>query len=205
MSRSSSMRASRLREESRITQGLAEMVGVARGIIADGRISSEEAAQLAQWARENPDVAQRWPANVLARRLDAIVRDGRVDAREKRRLAAMLAQLAQNPGGLTFALATDLPVDRPQPDVTFEGRTFVFAGDMLYGPLRSCEREVVELGGEAERTVSKRTDFVVIGGLASAEWSQEGFGTLVDDVVQLRSRGAKIAIISEEHWAAALP
>ena len=45
----------------------------------------------------------------------------------------------------------------------------------------------------------------MIGALAAAEWSQEGFGGMVDEVVQYRARGVPIAIVSEEHWADALP
>jgi hypothetical protein len=205
LSPSSSRRSDRLQQENRIAQGLAEMVGVVRGIVADGSVSVDEANHLARWTRDNPDVAHRWPANVLARRLERIVRDGRVDGRERKHLKAILAQFSENQLGLNFPLATDLPVDRPEPDVVFEGKTFVFAGDMAYGPRRACEREVVELGGACERSVTRRTDYLVIGTLAAGDWSQSGFGAQVSEVVQLRSRGAPIAIISEESWLAALP
>lgn len=198
-------RARLLQEQNRVEQGLAEMVGVIRGVIADGVVSPDEANRLAEWTRENPQVAARWPANMLAHRLENIVRDGRVDARERDHLEAVLGHLAENPGRAGLALATDLPVDEPPPPVTFEARSFVFAGEMAYGPTRACEREVVELGGACERTVSRRTDYLVIGALSAAEWTQSGFGAQVDEVVQLRGRGAQIAIISEEHWANALP
>ena len=188
-------------------RGLAEMIGLVRGVIADGFVSSDEAEHLAEWARENPEVAVRWPANLLARRLEQIFRDGRVDSRERKHLASLLEQLAGNPAGLSdgFALATDLPISRPEPEIVFEGSTFVIAGEMAYGPTRACEREIEDLGGICERTISRRTDFVVIGSISALEWCQTGFGELVDEVVQHRARGAEIAVISEEHWAEALP
>ncbi len=198
-------RARRLGEHRRFEQGLAEMLGLVRGVIADGIVSEDEARNLARWTRENADIATRWPANLLARRLEQIFRDGRLDARERRYMASVLGQLTENPVGLGFALATDLPVDRPEPEVVFEGRIFVFAGEMAYGPRRACEREVVELGGECERSVTRRTDYLVIGALSAADWAQEGFGTMVDEVVQYRARGVPIAIISEQRWAEALP
>ncbi len=205
MSTSPALRARRIQEQSRIERAFAEMVGVVRGIIADGVVSPDEATRLTHWTRENPEIAARWPANMLAKRLEGIIQDGRVDARERAHLKAVLEQLAQNPGWTGFSLATDLPVDRPAPPVVFQSRTFVFAGDMAYGPQRACEREVVELGGSCERTVSRRTDYLVLGGLSASNWGQEGFGAQVDEVVQLRARGVRIAIISEEDWANALP
>lgn len=200
-------RARALHAQRRVEQGLAEMFGLVRGVAADGLVSADEATRLSEWTRANPEVASRWPANILARRLERIFADGRLESRERERLSAMLSQLAENPMGLAlgFPLATDLPITRPEPEVTFERQTFVFAGQMAYGPTHQCEREVIELGGTCERGVNRRTDYVVIGSLGAGDWAQADFGTLVDEVVQYRARGVPIAVINEEHWAAALP
>jgi len=200
-------RARALHAQRRVEQGLAEMFGLVRGVAADGLVSADEATRLSEWTRANPEVASRWPANMLARRLERIFADGRLESRERERLSAMLSQLAENSSGLAlgFPLATDLPITRPEPDVTFEGQTFVFAGQMAYGPTHQCEREVIELGGTCERGINRRTDYVVIGSLGAGDWMQSDFGTLVDEVVQYRARGVRIAVITEEHWAAALP
>ena len=199
-------RARQLNAQRRVEQGLAEMVGLVRGIIADGRVSEDEAHRLSEWARENPEVATRYPANLLSRRLERIFQDGRVDGQERKRLASMLTQLADNPTGFGggYPLATDLPITQPQPDIVFEGQTFVFGGEMAYGPLHACEREVLDRGGLAERTVNRRTDFVVIGALGAHDWAQESFGGLLDHVVQYRARGVPIAVITEEHWTNSL-
>jgi len=199
-------RAGQLSAQRRVEQGLAEMVGLVRGILADGHVSGDEAERLSHWAREHPEVATRYPANLLARRLERIFLDGKVDGRERTRLGAMLAHLAENPTGFGggYPLATDLPITRPAPDVRFEGQTFVFAGELAYGPTHACEREITELGGLCERAVNRRTNYVVLGALAANEWHQESFGDVVDEVVQYRQRGVPIAVITEEHWADAL-
>jgi hypothetical protein len=76
---------------------------------------------------------------------------------------------------------------------------------MAYGPTHQCEREVIELGGTCERGINRRTDYLVIGSLAADDWAQGDFGSLVDEVVQYRSRGMSVAVITEEHWTEALP
>jgi hypothetical protein len=199
-------RAARLGAQRRVERGLAEMVGLVRGVIADGTVSSDEAEQLSAWSRAHPDLATRYPANVLSRRLERIFLDGRVDASERRRLSALLSQLAANPAGLAagFRLATDLPLTRPRPEIVFEGQIFVFAGEMEYGPTHACEREVNERGGSCERMINRRTDYVVVGGLAADDWCQTAFGSLVDEVVQYRTRGVPIAVVGEPHWVDAL-
>jgi len=200
-------RTRELNAQRRVEQGLAEMLGLVRGVIADGRVSEEEAQRLSEWTRDNPEIATRYPANLLSRRLERIFMDGRVDGKERNRLGSMLTQLAENPSGFGggYPLATDLPITRPAPEVTFEGQTFVFGGGLAYGPTHACEREVLELGGMCEHSVSRRTDYVVIGDLAANDWCQLSFGGLIDEVVQYRSRGVPIAVITEEHWANALP
>lgn len=199
-------RALKLKSQRRIEQGLAEMVGLVRGVVADGTVSAEEARRLAEWARENPEIATRYPANLLARRLERIFMDGRADRKERDRLAQMMEQLAGNPSGFGggYPLATDLPLTQPPPEVVFEGQSFVFGGEMAYGPARACEREVRERGGLCERTVNRRTDYIVIGSLAAADWAQTDFGHLIDDVVEYRERGVPIAVITEDHWVGAL-
>jgi len=183
------------------------MLGLVRGVAADGVVSSDEAERLSEWTRAHPEIAARWPANTLARRLERIFADGRLEASERERLSTMLSLIADNPLGLAqgFPLATDLPITRPEPEVVFDGRTFVFAGELAYGPTHQCEREVVELGGTCERGINRRTDYLVIGSLAANDWSQAAFGKLVDEVVEYRRRGVPIGVITEEHWAAALP
>lgn len=204
---SSGQRARQLQSQRNVERGLAEMVGLVSGVIADGVVSDDEATRLAEWTRQHPEIATRWPANILSRRLERILMDGRVDAHERAHLSALLKQLADNPSGLGagFPTATDLPLTRPEPQVTFEGKTFLFAGEMAYGPLHACEREVQELGGSTERTVNRRVDYVVIGSISAADWCQAPFGRVLDEVVQYRARGVPIAVISEDHWAATLP
>jgi NAD-dependent DNA ligase len=199
-------RARELQTQRRVEQGLAEMVGLVRGVIADGKVTADEAHRLSEWTRANPEVATRYPANLLSRRLERIFMDGKVDSQERDRLSAILAQLAENPSGLGGGapLATDMPLTAPPPDVVFAGRTFVFGGEMAYGPLHACEREVLERGGICEHAVNRRTDYVVIGALAASDWSQASFGSLIDEVVLYRSRGVPIAVINEERWTTGL-
>ena len=133
--------------------------------------------------------------------------DGKIDRREQAHLLSILGQLAGNPDGFSggFALATDLPVTDPEPEVVFEDRTFVFAGSMAYGPPHACEREVLELGGRCDPSVTRRTDYVVIGSIAAADWRQADFGGALDEVAVYATRGVQIRVVTEEAWAAALP
>ncbi len=200
-------RAERMRDRRRTAEALAELVGLVRGVVADGVVSREEADRLQRWVGEHPEAAGRWPANLLAWRLRRIFADGRVDPVERRHLGALLEQIASNPGGFGagFPAAADLPLTRPTPEIAFEGRTFVLAGEMAFGPWRACAVVVEELGGRVERRVSRRTDYLVLGSLSADDWTQGAVRPFLDDVARYRARGREIAVVLEEDWWAALP
>jgi hypothetical protein len=145
-------RARALSAERRIEQGLAEMFGLVRGVAADGVVSSGEATRLSEWTRANPEIASRWPANVLARRLERIFADGRLESTERERLSAMLSLIAHNPLGLSrgFPLATDLPITRPEPEVT-KPATPARAHSMSTDSTSAAPRATILVCGTASR------------------------------------------------------
>jgi hypothetical protein len=44
----------------------------------------------------------------------------------------------------------------------------------------------------------------VVGSLGSQEWKHGSFGTKIDRAMELKQQGAPIAVVKEDHWAAAL-
>lgn len=60
----------------RIDAGIDELIGLIRGILADGEVSEAETVFLAAWTLKHAEIAADWPVNVLARRLNRIFADG---------------------------------------------------------------------------------------------------------------------------------
>jgi hypothetical protein len=75
---------------------------------------------------------------------------------------------------------------------------------MLYGTRRECERKVIELGGRVRDTVTRRTNFLVIGPIASSAWLESTHGRKILRAVELRSNGLPLRIVSEEAWIRAI-
>ena len=93
----------------------------------------------------------------------------------------------------------------PVPQVTFDGRTFVFTGQFVYGTRSVCETEVIQRGGHCSSSVTKKIDFVVVGELCSRDWLYSTHGTKIQKAVEYRDmRRVPIAIVPEEAWVAAL-
>jgi len=45
----------------------------------------------------------------------------------------------------------------------------------------------------------------VLGTFGSRDWVHTSFGRKIETAIRYRDKGAPIAIVSEDHWAASLP
>ena len=191
----------------RTERDLSELLGLAKGLLADGDITAEEAVLVNTWVRNHPDAAKRWPVNILAERLGRIFADGHVDEAERLELAEVLNSLVGGTAGVIVGedASTDLPLDIPVPPLQWSGSVFVFTGKFAFGTRPDCQRQVSRLGAFCEDNVTRRTDYLVIGTFGSRDWAHTSFGRKIQKAVDLRTAGKRLAIVGEDHWAMSLP
>ena len=189
-------------------RGLAEMLGIARGLLTDGIVTEDEARCLQDWAARHPETAAKWPGSVLHARLQHCFADGQIDEAERQDLAALLRALVRGTESVAVDLRWDaaatLPLDDPAPPLTWRDQSFVFTGRFAFGTRATCEREVVIRGGICARNVTGRTSFVVIGTFVSPEGEHSSDESTIRTAVELRDAGCVLRIVSEEHWARSL-
>jgi NAD-dependent DNA ligase len=191
----------------RTERDLSEMLGLAKGMLADGIVNDEEARFLSDWGLNHPDALVQWPVNLIFTRLHQFFADGRIDERERVELNDLLAQLVGGTASLLLGYegATTLPLDVPPPSVVWPDQIFVFTGQFAYGTREDCETEVTSRGGVCDRNVTLRTSFLVIGTFGSEDWAHSSFGRKIEKAMDLRRRGVpSIRIVGEDHWATAL-
>src|SRR5688572_18505339 len=148
-------------------RALHEMLGLVKGVIVDGEVTTAEAEFLADWINANPDATASWPGKAMAERLVRIFRDGFVSDEEKEDLLYFLQQLVGAvPSQIVVANATTkLPLDQPPPVISFAGYEFVFTGKFIWGTRAACETEVATRGGMLGKSITHRTNFLVLGDL----------------------------------------
>lgn len=183
-----------------------ELMGFVRGILADGEVSEAEARSLLTWCENNPSTVAQWPGREIAGRLSRVFEDGVVTDDERADLAALLQAVSggrpEAPTGV--GRSTRLPLNDPLPPLDFDGRTFVFTGQFVYGTRNVCEATVIQRGGHCSSAVTKKVDFVVIGELCSRDWLYSTHGTKIQKAVEYRDgKKVPIAIIPEDAWVAA--
>ncbi len=177
-----------------------ELIGFARGLVADGSVNDAELLSLADWLHANAAITSHPVIRLLHDRVSLIMRDSVFDDDEKRDLFDSLAQFCAGNIGSSDGLApTSLPLCQPAPRIEFVTKRFCFTGTFDFGSRKQCEEAVVERGGESG-TLTMKTNYLVIGSLATESWKHSTFGTKIMKAVEHRNKNSGIAIVSEHHW-----
>lgn len=178
-----------------------ELIGIARGIACDGTITQGEAEFLQKWLAANVNICNQPVCSTLYRRVNEILIDGVLDREEATDLLHTLNCFSDRDFALGEILkSTTLPLCNPPPQpLEFGGMIYCFTGTFNYGSRKLCEQAVDERGGECG-PLRKSTDVLVIGLYATQSWKHSSFGNKIIKAAEMRSEGAPISIISEEHW-----
>ena len=178
-----------------------ELVGLARGIAADGSVNRAEVEFLQKWLAANLAISDQPLIRRLYTRVNEVLADGIADADECRDLLDTLNSFASRDFELGEVLkSSSLPLCDPAPSLRFTGRRYCFTGTFNFGQRKACEAAVVERGGDAG-SLTQRTNVLVVGMYATESWKHSAFGTKIIKAVDMRESGVPICIVSETHWA----
>jgi NAD-dependent DNA ligase len=181
-----------------------ELIGLARGLIADGFLNSAEVMFLEKWLVANLAICQQPLIATLYQRIQEILADGIAEPDECGDLFAALSAFSAGEMELGEASkSTSLPLCDPAPHLVFEGMTYCFTGTFSFGQRKHCEEAVIARGGCCA-SLTKKTDFLVIGAYATESWKHSSFGNKILKAVEMKSAGAPISIVAEKHWASHL-
>jgi hypothetical protein len=184
-----------------------ELIGLCRGILADGVLVYEEACFLRKWLNRNTPVRRAFPGRELYAALDRAIVDGKLTFEGEQELVGLLAQII---GGMPSnaedaSFSTTLPLDNPPPEILFVGKSFCFTGKFLYGERTKCKNAVIAAGGLVHADPTQKTDYLVIGVIGSRDWAHSVMGRKIERALAFREERQGIKIVSEAHWAKSLP
>lgn len=177
-----------------------ELIGLSRGLIADGQVNEAEVRFLQKWLAANLAISAEPLIHGLYERIAAILADGVVDEQEKTELFETLLGFSASEFELGETLkASTLPLCQPAPPLSFAGKRYCFTGTFTFGQRKHCEAAVVERGAQVGG-ISQKTEVLVIGAYATESWKHSSFGNKILQAVEWREGGLPILIVSEEHW-----
>ena len=182
-----------------------ELIGIARGLVADGQINQPEVEFLQKWLAANAIISDQPVVRVLYRRVNQMLADNVLDDEEKIELLDTLNSFSSRDFELGEVLkSTSLPLCDPPPQLAFVDQRYCFTGTFNFGQRKECEAAVVALGARAG-SLTQKTNVLVVGVYATESWKHSSFGNKIMKACEWRDEGVPICIVSEPHWRNYLP
>lgn len=178
------------------------LIGLSKGVLADGNINQAEAEFLMGWLVQNRQASDNPIIVNLLQKVSAMLEDGVLDKEESEELFGILRKISGDQSVVgELAKTSSLPVNEPLPEINFEGAAFLFTGTCAFGTRKQCNEATQSLGGVIAKGVNKNLNYLVLGTYVTDSWVHETFGRKIEKAVEYRDSGVPIVILTEEHWA----
>lgn len=198
-----------------ITNDIQQLHGVMHGIMADGRVTMEEATGLQGWLDDHADLKGTYPYDELDSLLTVILQDKQIDEQEQEVLRSFFEDFIE----YSFAKKVQTESQRVKarlpktftlpgicamcPEVAFDGRVFTFTGTSTKATRKRIVDQITELGAAFSPNVTSQTHYLVVGAGADPCWAFSCYGRKVEKAVEVRKSGGSILIVHEsDFWDA---
>jgi hypothetical protein len=187
--------------------GLDELIGICRGVLADGGLSFPEVQFLWNWLSRNEPVRNTDEGEILFDTLSGALKSKALKHKDEDHLTGLLLKIVggtpKNTPDLSYS--TTLPLDDPPPVIRIPGKSFCFTGKFEYGSRHECEECIIASRGVVHHYIVQDANYLVIGLLGSRDWIHSTKGRKIEHAIGLRNDGAGIKIVAEGHWKSCLP
>jgi len=184
-----------------LKKSLNELLGLARGLMADDKLSDSEILFLHEWLEDRYSITSSFPGNVIQARLQEVLEDGIITEEERVYLVDTLNTLIE---GRLEDLAdevdlTELWFDEPG-IIDFHSTRFCLTGNFVYGPRDVCRTAIESRGGTVMPTITNEPEVLIVGGLGVDEWRTGSLGAKIEAALRMKKQGVPVKIIAEEAW-----
>ncbi|MGM5469871.1 BRCT domain-containing protein [Flavobacteriaceae bacterium LMO-SS05] len=187
-----------------VTSDLQILQGICHGILADGIIDEKEIYDLQKWLNANTHLSTYYPYDEIRSLILSIVSDRKVEEEEKLVLKAYLNQFVNLENKNIEEQINHETIDinisgycTSDPEIELDGKTFCITGVLKSGNRASLEKTISDLGGIPTKTLTKKTDYLIVGDNGNPAWAFACYGRKVEKALELRKNGHKISLIHE--------
>lgn len=168
------------------TVAMQELKSYAACVIADDIVEIEEINNLATWISNHPTLSGYYPFDKISELCDDIFEDGIVSDEEREQMLVLLNQFV-NP----------MECNCCNCKIDFPDKVFVLSGDFTSGSKKEIEAKITEKGGICKSGVTKKTDYLIVGGAGSENWKFGNYGAKVSKALEMQENGHPIVILKE--------
>lgn len=195
-----------------VTQGVQQLEGIMHGVLSDNVISDNEIERIKVWINSHEFLTGYYPYDEVSSLLTSILSDKVITDDERNILKVYFSEFIDPNSSIEIdfkeieILKNDYTVDgicSVCPEIDFTDKTFCFTGASTKATRKDFEELLPSLGAKFSNTVTKKTDYLIIGSNGNTCWAYSCYGRKVEQAINLRKKGSKIIIIHEnDFWDA---
>lgn len=191
------------------TSSIQQLQGMIHGIMADNVISDIEIQRLMNWMSDNDFLKGTYPFDEIYSLLTSILEDNIISMDEKNMLKAFFATFIdmRSSYNLNESEFKELQenysiggICSTNPTIEFSGKVFSFTGTSTHGTRKEIAEIITNKGGIFNNGVTKKTEFLIVGGEGNPCWAFSCYGRKVEKAMDLRRQGQKIVLVHEEDF-----
>lgn len=171
----------------KVTEAMQLLMGIMEGISCDKRINDMEAFSLYDWLQKYDYLNGTYPYDKIFCMLYLMLEDKHIDSFEE-------AELLEFINGILHPTEEVL---EKQNEIIYNMNQFCLTGDFIHGARNFIESVIIDRGGLISKGVSKKIQYLIVGGLGSPKWAYSEFGEKVAKALELNEKGARIKILKE--------
>lgn len=189
------------------TAAMQRLHGVLGGIAADGEVDSDEVGHLEQWLGEHRFLAGLWPYDEVDSLITSFAKSDEVAEQQQDFMMAVCREFVFGPAAqLILENMEEMAksgVCSACPSIKFPGSGFCITGHPSRGRKADLEADIVRLGGEVEKGVTKSVDYLVVGAKGNGAWAFNCYGRKVERAMMMRKDGHRLVLVHEfDFWDA---
>lgn len=172
------------------TLAMTELLDIVDEVIADNVITEDELFMLKHWLDYNSDLKGNFPFDRIEKTIDQILEDEVIEQSELDWLLELLKGISM----------PNLKVATTDEKIDLNGKNLCFTCDFIRGSEEEIQEELSESGAIIRKNVSGKTDYLVVGGYGSIEWSYNNYGNAYKAAMEYQDKGKNIIVISEKEF-----
>lgn len=181
--------------------------GILHGILADNILTDEEIIKLSDWITEHDYLNGIYPYDEINSLLKSVLSDGIIDEDERDMLKAFFSEfidttlsyhLNQNELNALKSKYNVNGICTACPEIIFTGASFCFTGASTKASRSEIKGLIEQTGAHFSDSVTKKTDYLVIGDDGNPYWVFACYGRKVEKAISMRKAGQRISIIREK-------
>lgn len=167
-----------------------EFLDILDEISSDDNIDVEEIVFLVRWIFSHQELCGEFQYDRIVKELQDITHDGMVNSDDFGRILSLCKMLG-NPLDCAEKKSNLHSCD-------LDGKTFCLSGEFYHGSKEDVSEKLTSLGASELKSVSRKLNYLFVGGQGNAAWSCGNYGSKVKRALELQSKGVPIEIIGED-------